>query len=45
MVGDDFQVALKKLRLLHEACLAANAAVTEHWRLDHTNLSQGIAAS
>ena len=42
MVGDDFQVALNKLRLLHEACLDANAAVTEHRREDHTNFSQGV---
>jgi hypothetical protein len=45
MVGDDFQVAMNKLRLLHEACLDANAAVTEHWRQDHTNFSQVVAAS
>ena len=44
MVGDDFQVALKQLRLLHEACLDANVAVTAHWRQDHTNLSQVKAA-
>jgi len=40
LVGGDFQVALNKLRLLHEACLDANAAVTEHWRQDHTNFGQ-----
>ena len=45
LVGGDFQVALNKLRLLHEACLDANAAVTEHWRQDHTNFGQVIAAS
>jgi hypothetical protein len=38
-------VALNKLRLLHEACLDANAAVTEHWLQDHTNFSQGVVAS
>jgi hypothetical protein len=45
MVGDDFQVALVKLRLLHEACLDANSAVTEHWRQDHTNFSKVVEAS
>ena len=45
MVGDDFQVALKELQFLHEACQDANAAVTKHWRQDHTDFSQVVAAS
>jgi len=45
LVGDDFNVALKELRFLHESCLDANAAVTKHWRLDHTKFSQVVAAS
>jgi hypothetical protein len=36
-VEDDFRLALNKLRLLHKACLNANAAVTEHWRQDHNS--------
>jgi hypothetical protein len=36
---DDFHVALTELRLLHEGCMDANAAVTKHWRLDHTEFS------
>ena len=35
LVGDDFHVALKKVRLLHDECMDANAAVMEHWRKDH----------
>ena len=45
MVGDDFQVALEKLRLLYQACLDAKAAVTEHWRHDHSDLSNKAAFS
>jgi len=35
MVGDDFHIALKKVRLLHEEYTNANAAVMEHWRQEH----------
>jgi hypothetical protein len=44
LVGDHSKVALIKLRLLHEACLDANAAVTEHWRQDHNDLRQAVGA-
>jgi hypothetical protein len=33
--GQDFQLALKDLVRLHQACMDANAAVTAHWRKDH----------
>jgi hypothetical protein len=33
--GQDFQLALKDLARLHQACMDANAAVTAHWRKDH----------
>ena len=45
MVGDDFQVASKQLKVLHEACLDADAAVMAHWRQDHTDFSHVVGAS
>jgi hypothetical protein len=30
LAGDDFHVALKELARLHETCMNANSAVTEH---------------
>jgi hypothetical protein len=35
LVGDDFQVALKELVHLHQACMDAHAALTAHWSEDH----------
>jgi len=35
LVGDDFQLASKKLIRLHKTCVDANAAVTAHWRQEH----------
>jgi len=35
LLGDDFQLALKKLQRLHVACVDANAAMTAHCRQDH----------
>jgi hypothetical protein len=35
LLGDDFQLALKKLQRLHLACMDASAAMTAHCRQDH----------
>jgi hypothetical protein len=45
LVGDDISCGVEQAAFLHEACLDANTAGTEHWRQDHINFSQVAAAS
>ena len=36
-IGDDFQLALKELKHLKQACEDADRALLDHWRQDHGN--------
>jgi hypothetical protein len=38
LLGEEFQLAMKELQQLHQTCHDANAALTAHWRQDHSNL-------
>jgi len=40
LIGDDFQLAFKQLESLHQTCMEANAAVTEHWQQEHSSLAE-----
>jgi hypothetical protein len=45
LLRDDFKLEWKELKRSREACEAADEALMAHWRKEHTDLAETVAAA